>query len=64
MRANPGFEPYVNQYVTLTRRDGRGIGPTCCVKHCDKRASYGHNTTYAGLIVVLDFCQEHHTEIS
>ena len=59
-----GFTPYVSQYVHLTRRDGREIGSLCCVKHCSKRADYGHNTMFGGLVVVLDLCDEHHREVS
>lgn len=58
------FAPYVSRYVNITRKDGREIGSLCCAKHCHKRAEYGHNTTFAGLVVVLDFCEEHHRKVS
>lgn len=58
------FIPYVSRYVRLTRRDGREIGGLCCAKHCTNLAEYGHNTTFAGLVIVLDFCEKHHKEVS
>lgn len=58
------FTPYVSQYVHLTRKDGQEIGEICCVKDCRRRADYGHNTWFAGLIVTIDLCEEHHKEAS